>query len=142
MRSVIIAHAFLSLKFPKRLYTLNPNKVFSLHLSWLKMKKSFYRATVYGRYNVPVLDFTGCCAVFHWTTQWLLLYWEIQWQNLPSQVSKWKSYSVRIYCKLRKLVNYILLKLLIDFMFIYFWLMNRPYGSCIQLYMYWFYLIR
>lgn len=39
MRSVIIAHAFLSLKFPKRLYTLNPNKVFSLHLSWLKIKK-------------------------------------------------------------------------------------------------------
>lgn len=140
MRSVIIAHAFLSLKFPKRLYTLNPNKVFSLHLSWLKIKKNFYEATVYGGYNV--LDFTGCCAVFHWTTQWLLLYWEIQWQNLPSQVSKWKSYSVRIYCKLRKLVIYILFKLLIDFMFIYFWLTDRPHGSCIQLYMYWFYLIR
>lgn len=140
MRSVIIAHAFLSLKFPKRLYTLNPNKVFSLHLSWLKIKKNFYEATVYGGYNV--LDFTGCCAVFHWTTQWLLLYWEIQWQNLPSQVSEWKSYSVRIYCKLRKLVIYILLKLLIDFMFIYFWLMNWPHGYCILVYMCWLHLIR
>lgn len=140
MRSVIIAHAFLSLKFPKRLYTLNPNKVFSLHLSWLKIKKNFYEATVYGGYNV--LEFTGCCAVFHWTTQWLLLYWEIQWQNLPSQVSEWKSYSVRIYCKLRKLVIYILLKLLIDFMFIYFWLMNWPHGYCILVYMCWLHLIR
>lgn len=36
---IIIDHALLSLKFPKRLYTLNPNKMFSLHLIWLKNKK-------------------------------------------------------------------------------------------------------